>query len=70
MMASEYMLRRHIKNVCAPTLKDNSELKCALCPFEDLILEEEPQLSLMFKMKRHLTREAHEAKQTQLKLKI
>lgn len=58
----QYLIQQHIKKVCTPRLNDDSILECGVCPFEEFILEESPELILNFKLKRQLIREKHDDK--------
>lgn len=54
-MADKYILRQHIKKVCIPNLKNEEVVCCGICPFEDEILEERPDLRDYFVGKRSLS---------------
>jgi hypothetical protein len=61
-MENGYLLRRHIKRVCSLKLEDDEILHCGVCPFEDLIVDEDPDLIDKFRHKRQMIKEAHDKK--------
>jgi len=54
MEIDKYILRQHIKKLCSKNLKNDRVRCCATCPFEDIIVDERPDLQELFIAKRSL----------------
>ena len=48
----KYTLEQHVKHTCLVNLKDPNSKFCGRCPFEEIIIEEFPDLKCMFVDKR------------------
>jgi len=70
MPMTQYLIRRHVENVCMEHLNDDSITYCGTCPFEDVIIDENPSLRDNFKRKRRIIEEQHDANRAQLRLKL